>query len=324
MENKNFIGEVGRKMKDGEITAEQFEDLEKFLRKCNYDVEELITEREMGLSRKIILNEDWIRNSEKKIKQTIQYLIEKNDLNWVISKIAFDLHIKYDKAISQGQADAVIRRVLGLKLSSTGRSQLHELRKKIQKYKRFLTHFEEWGKQSDYTLKIAVMGLNVGQNDRIFAIFPKTVIPSQRMILGIDFYNKILEIYDKTVILQIWDIIGEEKFKFLRPKFYKGIHGAIIFYDKGSRNSFKLAKEYYLELKKATNLKFKIKGEKGNYADISIILIGLGDSKVVTSEEGQSLAKELGANYYEMLDTDERIFDDALSYLSFQIVKRFQ
>ncbi len=308
-----------------ELTNAQLENLEKFLKKTNYSKEELVTEREMGLHMTVLVEEEWIRSSKKNMKQILQYLIQKFDLNWLISKIAFDFYVKYDKTISQGQAEAVIRRVLDIKLSSTGRSQLHELRKKIRRYDKFLTYFGEWSKYMDFTLKILIMGLNFDQKSKLFTILAQPAkIQTQKISIGVEFYTKMVEIYNKIVELQIWDISGETKFKFLRSTYFKGSHGVIITYDKGDLESFKLAKEYYVELKKATNLKFKLRKKKGVYGDISIILIGLGDSKVINSEEGQSFAKEIGAKYYEITETEEEIFEEALTYLSFQIITKFQ
>jgi len=326
LKNKNT---EGKKIENGELTNVQLENLEDFLKKCNYSKEELVTESDVGLSglgdlkRLGSLKRKYkIRSSKKNMQHLIQVLIQNFDLNWLISKIAFDLHIKYDKTISQGQAEAIIRRVLGIKLSSTGRSQLHELRKKIQKYKRFLTYFEEWGKQEDYTLKVIIMGLKDEQKNKLFPI--PSEVEGSNITIGVEFHRKMVEIYDKIVELQIWDVTGNKKFSLLRPKYYLGATGAIITYDKGDRESFELAKKFYSELKKVTNLKFKLKEIKGVYVDISITLIGFGESKLVTSEEGQSLAKELGAYYYEMSEIDEQIFGEALSYLSLQVITRCQ
>ena len=177
----------------------------------------------------------------------------------------------------------------------------------------------------DFTLKILIMGLNIGQKSKLLPLYTQPAnIQTQKISIGVEFYTRMVEVYDKIIELQIWDISGETKFEFLRSMYYKGSLGVIITYDKGNRESFKLAKEYYVELKKATNLKFKLRKKKGVYGDISIILIGLGDSKVINSEEGQSFAKEIGAKYYEITETEEEIFEEALIYLSFQIINIFQ
>ncbi len=52
-----------------------------------------------------------------------------------------------------------------------------------------------------------------------------------RNTVGVDFYNKILEVEGKTVKLRIWDFAAEERFRFLLPQYIKDSNGAIIMYD---------------------------------------------------------------------------------------------
>ena len=302
------------------LTNMQLKNLENFLKKCDYSKEELVTE----IEKKIIVEEDWIRDSKVKIKHVIEYLLQENDLNWLISKIALDLNNKYEKAISQGQAEAVLRRVLGITLSSTGRSQLNELRKKIRRYEKFLRHFGEWDSY-DFTFKVVITGLSPEQATKLIQIPPLKETRGSRIVIGVEFYPKPIKISDKRVKLQLWNVSTEKRFNFLIPNYYLGANGAIIVYNKNNRESFDLAKESHTVLKTKTNLQKELKEETGTYTDIPVILIGLGDGKIVSAEEGQSLAKEWGAyGYIEMKEADSQNFENVLSSLSLGMITNYQ
>ena len=307
-------------IEDDILTNIQIKNLENFLKKCDYSKEELFTERE----REISVEEDWIRDSKVKIKHVIEYLIQKKDLNWVISKIALDLYNKYEKAISQGQAEAVLRRVVDITLSSTGRSHLYELRKKIRRYEKFLHHFGDWDVY-DFTFKFVIIGLSPEQATKLIQISPLKKTSGKRFFYERFIYPKLIEISDKRVKLQLWNVSTEKEFRNLVQPYCEGTNGAILVYDKSNRESFELVKASYTELKEATNLKFELKERKGTYIDIPIILLGLGDGKDVTAEEGQSLAKEWGVfGYLEMKDTDSQNFENTLSSLSLGIITNYQ
>ena len=110
---------------------------------------------------------------------------------------------------------------------------------------------------------------------------------------------------------QQYKIYQEKEFKSLIQRYCYGASGAIIVYDKRDRESFKIVKEYYNELKKATNLKFSISEKRDVLADMPIILIGLGDSKNVTAEEGKSIVNELGLQgHVEFSETDTENFEN--------------
>jgi hypothetical protein len=255
-------------MKSEEITDLQLNKLEEFLKKCDYSKEELFVALQLQLPivKEDDIEEDWIKDSKIKIRHIIEYFLRDNDLNWLISTIALDLYNKYEKAISQGQAEAALRRVLGLTLSSTGRSQLYELRRKIRRYKKFLSHFGEWDAY-DFTFKLIIMGLSNEQANHLIQIPPLQETRGSRLVLGVEFYPKPINISDKRVKLQLWNISTEKKFESLISTYCRGANGAIIFYDKNDLDSFESAKESYKELKNGTDLKFKIKylPKKDNY-----------------------------------------------------------
>lgn len=56
-------------------------------------------------------------------------------------------------------------------------------------------------------------------------------ISDTQMTIGVDFVIKTIHIDGKEIKLQIWDFGGEERFRFLLPKYIRGASGGILMYD---------------------------------------------------------------------------------------------
>lgn len=312
------------KGKNNQLKESQLENLENFLVKINYTLEDLFREGEIDIYSHISVDKNELPTINKKLRKGIQYLSKKFNLDWVISKIAYDLYLKFEKTISQGQAEAVIRRVTGLRLSSTARSQLYELRKKIQRYKRFLTFFEEWGVKFDFTLKIILFGLDVPLKHELITPVFRTQPYSPR-IIGVEFLLTERNVLENTLIkLHIWNMSGDNKFNSIRPNYYKGSCGAIFVYDNNNPESFEKINLYFSELKGATDLKFKLKKKSKISVEMPRILIETGESNLVSWKEGQSLAESIGAHYFKMPKINRSNFNEVLTFLTLQIITRAQ
>lgn len=55
--------------------------------------------------------------------------------------------------------------------------------------------------------------------------------PSERLTIGVDFHVKTIELNEKKIKLQIWDVGGEERFRFLLPTYCLGANAAFLLYD---------------------------------------------------------------------------------------------
>lgn len=312
------------KNKNDQLNESQLENLENFLSKINYTLEDLFREGKIDIYSNISINENEFPNINKNLRKGIQHLLNKFNLDWVISKIAYDLYLRFDKTISQGQAEAVIRRATGLKLSSTARSQLYELRKKIQRYKRFLTYFEEWGVKFDFTLKIILLGFDVPFKNELITPLFKTQLYTPQTI-GVEFLLTERNVLENTLVkLHLWNMSGDIKFRSIRPNYYKGSCGAIFAYDNNNPASFEKIKLYFSELKGATDLKFKLKKKSKITVEMPRILIETGESKLVSWKEGQSLAESIGAHYFKMPKINRSNFNEVLTFLTLQIITRAQ
>lgn len=84
----------------------------------------------------------------------------------------------------------------------------------------------------DYTFKILLLGdASVGKTSFTKRYCYNIFNPSERLTIGVDFHVKTIELKGKKIKLQIWDIGGEERFRFLLPTYVLGANAAFLLYD---------------------------------------------------------------------------------------------
>jgi len=306
------------------LTDGQIAKLVAFLKKINYSQEELKYAIKKKLNKSTPTKNDNFDNSIK-LEDLIRLGIQEVDFEWLISQFSMDIFTLFEKSISKGQVKAIIKRVLGIKLSSTERSQLYEMRKKIRKSEKFLTYFGEWAKEADNLFKVIINGLDDNQTRKLHSMFITPKMSGERITIGVEFYTKTIESYNKSLTkLQFWNVSGNQRFEFLREYYYKGAHAMIIVYEKGNQESLKSAKKYYSEFKKVTNLKFKLLKLRNVFIETPIILVGLGDKPIIHLKGGPYLAKEFGASYFDKNEIRRGEFEDVFNFVSVELLVRCQ
>lgn len=84
----------------------------------------------------------------------------------------------------------------------------------------------------DYTFKILLLGdASVGKTSFTKRYCYNIFNPSERLTIGVDFHVKTIELSDKRIKLQLWDVGGEERFRFLLPTYCLGANAAFLLYD---------------------------------------------------------------------------------------------
>ncbi|MFX1479047.1 MAG: Rab family GTPase [Promethearchaeota archaeon] len=84
----------------------------------------------------------------------------------------------------------------------------------------------------DYTFKILLLGdASVGKTSFTKRYCYNIFNPSERLTIGVDFHIKTLELNNDKIKLQIWDVGGEERFRFLLPTYCLGAYAAFLLYD---------------------------------------------------------------------------------------------
>lgn len=91
--------------------------------------------------------------------------------------------------------------------------------------------------------------------------------------------------------MQVWDTAGQERFRTITASYYRGSNGIILVYDVTNRDSFDHINYWMKEIDRLAA------------PDVCRLIVGnksdLSDKRVVTTEEGQSLAQQYGVSFLE-------------------------
>ena len=135
---------------------------------------------------------------------------------------------------------------------------------------------------------------------------------NQITTIGIDFKIKMVYTDFGAIKLQIWDTAGQERFHKISSTYVKGSHCIILGYDVTDRQSFEEIRKYWYN--------FVMKNKGG----ISPLMYLVGNKidkpdRVVSDEEGKSLANDLNMKYFGVsAKTGENVdilFDDIVNSL---------
>ena len=120
--------------------------------------------------------------------------------------------------------------------------------------------------------------------------------------IGVDFKTKQIEIDERLVKIQIWDTAGHEKFRTITTSYYKSAHAIIIIYDITDINSFEHIKNWMIDIDKFA--------KQGVLKTLVANKTDLEDQRKIKKEEGQSIAKKYGVNFFEVSAKDNKNIDE--------------
>jgi len=88
-------------------------------------------------------------------------------------------------------------------------------------------------------LKILVAGdASVGKTTLLHRYVEGEFIDTFQMTIGVDFKNKRIQKENLTCHLQLWDLGGQERFRFMHEAYLRGAHGALLLFDITNYTSF--------------------------------------------------------------------------------------
>ncbi|XP_051243499.1 ras-related protein Rab-37 isoform X2 [Dicentrarchus labrax] len=109
--------------------------------------------------------------------------------------------------------------------------------------------------------------------------------------VGIGFTNKVVDVDNLKVKLQIWDTAGQERFRSVTHAYYRDAQALLLLYDITSKPSFDNIRAWLTEIHE--------------YAQKDVVIMLLGNKsdvaaeRVVKKEDGEKLAKEYGVPFME-------------------------
>ena len=129
--------------------------------------------------------------------------------------------------------------------------------------------------------------------------------------VGMDFQDKIIEIEDKKVRLQIWDTAGQERFRNVTKSYFQSSQGLVLVYDITDRESFEKLNFWVDNIKNNApeNAKFILVGNKCD----------LANERKVSYEEGENYAKKFNIKFFESSAKDGTNVKEFFFYLANEI-----
>jgi small GTP-binding protein len=164
-------------------------------------------------------------------------------------------------------------------------------------------------KNYDFTFKILLLGdASVGKTSFTKRYCYNIFNPSERLTIGVDFHVKTIDLKEKKIKLQIWDVGGEERFRFLLPTYCLGANAAFLLYDITRPSTLDNISEWITIVK-----------QKGG--PIPIMLVGakidLSPQRQVPREYGIQIAEKNDmASFVEISAKDNLNVDEAFKVLT--------
>jgi len=143
-----------------------------------------------------------------------------------------------------------------------------------------------------YLLKVVTVGsASVGKTSIIIRYSTGAFREHYSPTLGTGFAYKKLQLGNNFINLQIWDLGSQDFLERVRANYYIGTQGVIFMYDVTSWESFHAVEDWKNEVDR-------------HVEDYKALLVAnkvdLVDMRVVSTEEGEDLARQYGMDYIEV------------------------
>ncbi|XP_071965858.1 ras-related protein Rab-10-like isoform X6 [Antedon mediterranea] len=133
--------------------------------------------------------------------------------------------------------------------------------------------------------------------------------------IGIDFKIKTVELNGKKIKLQIWDTAGQERFHTITTSYYRGAMGIMLVYDITQEKTFDNIAKWLRNIQEHAN------------EDVEKMLLGnkcdMNDKRMVSTERGQSIARENGIKFMETSAKTNINVEPAFMTLAEDILKKY-
>ena len=137
--------------------------------------------------------------------------------------------------------------------------------------------------------KVCIVGdFEVGKSTLLHQFLEKRFLSNVESTIGSNFFVKNVKIPETNsyITLQIWDLGGQDHFKWVRRAFYVGAKGIVYVFDLTRKETFDHIKNWKEEV--VTTSGFIPNVLVGNKSDLI-------ESKVISVEESISLKQDIGA-----------------------------
>ena len=142
--------------------------------------------------------------------------------------------------------------------------------------------------------KICICGdFGVGKTTLLHQYLERRFTPNVASTIGSNFFSKYLKVpnINDNFVLQIWDLAGQQRYKWVRYVFYKGAKGIVFVFDLTRKSTFENIPKWKVEIEKV--IKDFSSVLVGNKRD----LINLED-RVIKKVEAEKLQKAIDSCAY--------------------------
>ena len=164
--------------------------------------------------------------------------------------------------------------------------------------------------EPDITLKILLIGDSyVGKTSLLLQYIERECPENHMATIGVEFRDKIIQIDNKKVKLQVWDTSGQERYRSITKNFYRNADGVMFVCDVTKEKTFDNIKNWLIDSEQnANNSNFK-KILVGNKIDLK-------EERAIDTQQLQNFANKKEMNFYETSAKDGTNVDKIFTELA--------
>jgi Ras-related protein Rab-6A len=169
----------------------------------------------------------------------------------------------------------------------------------------------------EYAYKLILGGEGgVGKTSMVHRFVEDSFESDYKSTIGTSIMKKECDFHglESKVRFIIWDLAGQAQFKRVRQTYLANAEVGILVFDVTRQETFDSLEDWFNDIKSIS-------------PKISLILVGnkidLSDSRVVSTEQGEGIAKKLNLSYIETSAKTGENINDAFKMLALQMIKRF-
>ena len=172
---------------------------------------------------------------------------------------------------------------------------------------------------ADYAFKVILIGPGaVGKTSLLQRFVHNKFSERYELTIGVDFLSKDVIVNGFNIRITIWDIGGQERFKFMRNRFYDGANGALLVFDLTRSNTYTEIKKWLKEFQQhaGNNVPFVLIGNKLDLVE------NIGE--IIESQEAKKFAEDKNSIYIETSAKTGANVEDSFIGLAQKMVKPFK